>query len=361
MGEGIVRGGPSTELQRAHYQTYLEPWPGAHLQVEISKNYTKSDWYEDLKMCLKQAGADMKPTVFLFSDTQIKDESFVEDINNILNSGEVPNMFPADEKMGILEAVRPHASKKGLETPLELWGFFTDACRQNLHVVLCLSPIGDAFRERLRQNPSLINCCNIDWFQTWPDDALEAVARKSLSAMDLGRDQRAAITAVCKGFHRSLRGLSERYLQELGRYNYVTPTSYLELLSLFQSLLDKKRQENRKMQDRYLTGLEKLKSAQEDVAKLSEELKAKQPILKETVTQVEQMLVDIAKEKKDIVEPQAAAVKEEEEAAKAVAAEAKELKDGCDAELAVAMPILNDALAALNTVKDEQIQVSVAP
>jgi hypothetical protein len=32
--------------------------------------------------------------VFLFSDTQIKDESFMEDINNLLNAGEVPNMFP---------------------------------------------------------------------------------------------------------------------------------------------------------------------------------------------------------------------------------------------------------------------------
>lgn len=56
--------------------------------------------------------------------TQIKEESFVEDINNLLNAGEVPNMFPQDERMTILEAVRPDASKLGLETPVELWGFF---------------------------------------------------------------------------------------------------------------------------------------------------------------------------------------------------------------------------------------------
>ena len=43
------------------------------------------------------AGAKNLPTVFLFSDTQIVAELFLEDINNILNSGEVPNLFEADE------------------------------------------------------------------------------------------------------------------------------------------------------------------------------------------------------------------------------------------------------------------------
>ena len=43
----------------------------------------------------------MHPTVFLFPDTQIKDEAFVEDINNILNSGEVPNMFANEEKVQV--------------------------------------------------------------------------------------------------------------------------------------------------------------------------------------------------------------------------------------------------------------------
>jgi len=326
-------------------------------QVEISKHYSKNDWHEDLKTCLRQAGAEGKPTVFLFSDTQIKDESFVEDLNNILNSGEVPNMFASDEKVNILELVREPAKKKNLETPLELWGFFTDRCKQNLHTVLCMSPIGEAFRERLRQNPSLINCCTIDWFQVWPADALEAVAHKNLNAMaGLTDEQRAGITTVCKGFHSSLRGLSKRFLDELGRYNYVTPTSYLELLSLFKTLLAKKRKDNEVLQARYLNGLAKLKAASEDVAKLQEELTAKQPVLKETVTQVERMLVEIAREKKEVVEPQAAEVKKEEEAAKAVAAQAKELKDSCDAELAVAMPILEDALSALDTIKDADIQ-----
>lgn len=67
--------------------------------------------------------------------------------------------------MQILEMVRPAASKLGLESPVELWGFFTQQCKQRLHVVLCFSPIGNAFRDRLRQNPSLVNCCTIDWFQ----------------------------------------------------------------------------------------------------------------------------------------------------------------------------------------------------
>ena len=40
---------------------------------------------------------DNKPTVFLFTDTQVVEETFLEDINNILSSGEVPNLYKPDE------------------------------------------------------------------------------------------------------------------------------------------------------------------------------------------------------------------------------------------------------------------------
>lgn len=43
------------------------------------------------------------------------------------------------------------------------------------------SPIGEVFRARLRQFPSLVNCCTIDWFNEWPAEALESVAIMFLS------------------------------------------------------------------------------------------------------------------------------------------------------------------------------------
>ena len=55
---------------------------------------------------VKKAGGEATPCVFLFSDTQLKQESFLEDLNNLLNTGDVPHLFPADEKSTIIESVR---------------------------------------------------------------------------------------------------------------------------------------------------------------------------------------------------------------------------------------------------------------
>jgi dynein heavy chain len=61
--------------------------------IEITKNYRLVEFREDVKKLYIQAGCENKKVVFLFNDTQIKDEGFLEDINNILSSGIVPNLF----------------------------------------------------------------------------------------------------------------------------------------------------------------------------------------------------------------------------------------------------------------------------
>lgn len=65
--------------------------------IEITKSYGLSDWREDIKTMMNRAGVQNKPTVFLIDDTQIVKESFLEDINGILNTGEVANLFNSEE------------------------------------------------------------------------------------------------------------------------------------------------------------------------------------------------------------------------------------------------------------------------
>ena len=181
--------------------------------------------------------------LFLFTDTQIKEESFVEDINNMLNSGDVPNLFPYDERVQITEATRPHAravfgKAAGDMSIQELWNFFILRVRARLHVVLAFSPIGDAFRARLRLFPSLINCCTIDWFTAWPQDALIAVAKKFLGDVEMPSDEvRQAVTDTCQYFHMAVTDLNVKFKDSERRINYVTPTSYLELIQAFRTSL----------------------------------------------------------------------------------------------------------------------------
>jgi len=47
---------------------------------------------------------------------------------------------------------------------LKVYQFFISRVREKLHIVLCMSPVGDSFRSRCRMFPSLVNCCTIDWF-----------------------------------------------------------------------------------------------------------------------------------------------------------------------------------------------------
>lgn len=327
-------------------------------QVEIAKNYGVENWHEDLKKVLKIAGGQGKPTVFLFSDTQIQHESFLEDLNNILNSGEVPNLFAADEKQELFELVKQDYRQSGkvLEgTPTAMFNIFVNRCRENLHMCLAMSPVGEAFRVRLRKFPSLINCCTIDWFKDWPNDALEMVASKFLRDA-VPEEIRPDVVYMCKYFHQSTQRQSQKFLSTLRRYNYVTPTSYLELIKTFKSLLAANQSAVLKNKNRYVNGLEKLNYAQTSVAKMQVDLGALQPELIKTQEETDKIMVQIEKESKE-VQATKTVVQADEEVASKKAGEATAIKVDCEAQLAEAIPALNAALSALNTLKPADITV----
>ncbi|GCC21887.1 hypothetical protein chiPu_0000269 [Chiloscyllium punctatum] len=184
----------------------------------------------------------------------------------------------------------------------------------------------------------------------WPEDALERVANTFLETLEMTEFERKEVVPICKFFHTSVIELSTKFLHELNRHNYVTPTSYLELIAAFRQLLTQKRDTVLKAKKRYTNGLDKLAFAESQVGEMKLELMELQPKLEIAKVENAHMMQVIEVESAE-VEAKSKVVKVDEEAATEKATEAQALKNECESELAEAIPALEAALSALDTLK----------
>ena len=201
----------------------------------------------------------------MITDNQISQESFLEDINNILNSGEVPNLFNKEELDQIDQEMRPIAAEQKIYD--NMYNFFIQRVRENLHIVLCMSPIGDTLRNRILNFPSLITCTTINWVDPWPEDALLSVSRSKMQTLhldDMTRDQatstREALANLCKETQLSVQVYVDEFYEVLQRKVYITPKSYLDLMSCFFKYIEEKRDELTYHKRRYTNGVQMLNS-----------------------------------------------------------------------------------------------------
>ena len=190
------------------------------VQPEQNKNYSTEMWADDMKRLLISAGCDLKMSTLLLTDAQLKHSFMLEDVNNLINQYEIPSLFGPDDKIIISERVRINARKEGNlwlynhGTQEEMLDYFVSKVRQKLHVVLAMSPTGSQLGERIRNFPSLVNCCTVDWYELWPKEALEAVARKFLEETPFDDEVKENITISCQVFHEESILLSEKYLRD---------------------------------------------------------------------------------------------------------------------------------------------------
>ncbi|KAI4587317.1 hypothetical protein MJG53_005104 [Ovis ammon polii x Ovis aries] len=336
------------------------------LQIELSRGYNYDSFQEDLRKLYKLAGVEDRNMVFLFTDTQIVVEEFLEDINNILNSGEVPNLFEKDELEQVLAATRPRAKEVGISEGNrdEVFQYFISRVRQKLHIVLCMSPVGEAFRSRCRMFPSLVNCCTIDWFVQWPREALLSVSKTFFSNVDAANEEmREKLSLMCVNVHLSVSNMAERYYVELRRRYYTTPTSYLELINLYLSMLTEKRKQLVSARERVKNGLTKLLETNVLVDKMKLDLSALEPVLLTKSQDVEALMDKLAVDQENADQVRSI-VQEDEAIAKVKAEETQAIADDAQRDLEEALPALdaaNKALDSLDKADISEIRVFTKP
>lgn len=312
----------------------------------------------DLQAMYNRAGVKDEGVMFLFTEGQITNERFLVYINDLLSSGEIADLYVTEDKDAIVNNVRPACKGAGIPDSKEnCWNFFIQRVRKNLHMSICFSPVGEGFRSRARKFPAIVNCTVIDWFQPWPEEALLSVARKFTDQLELGDDEtRDSVVRFMPFSFSKVNECSQLILEQERRYVYTTPKSFLELIKLFSSMLNKTRDQLLDQKEKYELGVVKLKETGEVVGKLEEELKT-------FMVEVEAKKV-VADEQAAIVGKEKAKVQIENDKAEVEATNCAQIKVSVEAKMAgvqkdldIALPLVAKAEEALQGLDVKELQM----
>ncbi|NWI34931.1 DYH10 protein, partial [Sula dactylatra] len=336
---GVGGSGKQSLMRLAAYTAGCEVF-----EIILSRGYGENSFREDLKNLYQKLGIENKSTVFLFTDAHVAEESFLELVNNMLTSGMVPALFLDDEKDTILSQIGDEATKAGVNPAKEsVWQYFVNKCASNLHIVLCMSPVGDGLRTWCRNFPGLVNSTGINWFLPWPPQALYAVAQSFVgNSKRIPSESSKSVIEHMVMVHESVGDFSKRFLQKLRRSNHVTPKNYLDFMHTYSKLLEEKNEFILAQCKRLDRGLVKLKEASIQLVELNKKLAEQKIVLAEKSAACESLLqeisanTEVAEEKKKLAEEKAVEIQEQN---KIIAVE----KADAETALAEVMPILEAA------------------
>jgi dynein heavy chain len=329
-------------------------------QITLTKQYNKNTFLEDMQTLYKSSGHMRKPTTFLFTESEIKDEVFLEYINSILLTGEIPGLFAKDEIMAITADLRNSFVKErvGLEdTQDNLKQYFIDKVRDNLHLMICMSPMNPKFPVRARKFPGIVSCPTIDWFLPWPSDALVALSKAFIQNfhVECTPEVKEGLMVHMGMVHTMVTEVCDEYFTKMRRRVYQTPKSYLSFIQNFTGMYSMKLAELKVKESRVNLGLQKLIQGARDVEDMKKVLAEEQIKLEIATQETNKML--------ESLEVSAGEAKRESDKVGTIknkcVADANRIgaeKHACMADLAKAQPFVDEAEAAIRSIKPADIQ-----
>lgn len=128
---GVGGSGKQSLSRLAAYISSLDVF-----QIQLKKGYGINDLKADLAQLYKKTGLKDVSMMFLMTDAQVADERFLVLINDLLASGEIPDLFPDDEFEEVISGIRNECRASGIEdTRDNCWKYFIEKVRKSLKVM----------------------------------------------------------------------------------------------------------------------------------------------------------------------------------------------------------------------------------
>lgn len=324
-------------------------------QIELTRNYSMNDWTEFLKAMLLKVSSTESHGVFLITDAQIKDVRFLDDISNLLQSGEALRLFDADEIHEIREKMQQIDKQrdKSIQTdgsPKALYELFVNMIREQLHIIVCMSPAGKRFHEIIRDYPSFINTCTLDWFHTWPDDGLQAVSQRFLAEglEFLTEAEHSAIIKMFTAFFNSTMLLTQEFFTQYHYHIYIPPMTFVECIHIFKEKLLRKKLESEKLVKKYRISLERVAESGEQMDLMQTAIDALEPQCKIAAEKVAKQVSDV-QTATEAVDEQREIVKKDELIVSDQTAQTSDLSEHCKNIMEDVLPQMKEAHEALSS------------
>ncbi|KAL7707900.1 dynein heavy chain cytosolic putative [Lotmaria passim] len=308
----------------------------------ITRDYGVKQFTTEIKSVMTKAGVEGQSVVLLLEDFNFFHPYFLETVNSILSSGEVPGLFTQEEQDAMLGPLKDDALGEGMSA----YNYFVERISRYLHVVVVMDPTNSNYELQCRANPALFTRCNVYWMGTWDSGSLKVVPRMMIADAFKALDQRDdkkefSLTTELVHLHRSF---GEKF----------SPQHFKVLCETFDHLFQTKSKEVADGLARLKSGVTKLDEAQENVDKIASDVTEKKSLLEVKQREADDALKEIQKKMEEAGNQKRSIHSIQKELDKEQTA-IQERKVVIEGRLSGIQPVLDAALSAVSSIRSDHL------